>query len=96
MTEQGERREPVVTGLADIDPVGPLGLGLVVLVASVVGGLLTSGGLPWQFSPTAPGSTALTIGIFIVACVGWLLIGYGLLVVAAKVDAIFDMLRNRD
>ena len=30
------------------------------------------------------------------ACVGWLLIGYGLLVVAAKVDAIFDMLRNRD
>lgn len=48
MTEQGERREPVVTGLADIDPVGPLGLGLVVVV------------------------------------------------VAAKVDAIFDMLRNRD
>lgn len=95
MSEQGERREPVVTGLADVDPVGPLGLGLVVLVASVVGGLLTSGGLPWHFSPTAPGSTALTIVIFIVACVGWLLIGYGLLVVAAKVDAIFDMLRDR-
>lgn len=96
MTEQGERREPVVTGLADIDPVMPLGVGMVLIAVTVIGGFVVTGGLPWLMTPTAPGATTVTTLLFIGAWLGVVVLGYGLLIIAAKIDAIFDMVRGRD
>lgn len=96
MDESGERREPVVTGLADIDPVMPLSVGMLLVIVTIVGGFFTSGALPWAISPLSEGATTLTVLLFIGALLGWVFIGYGLLVIAAKVDAIYDMLRARD
>lgn len=96
MGDAGGQRAPVVTGLADIDPVTPLSVGMVLIAATVVGGFFTWGGLPWNMGPTSPGSTTLTVLLLIGSCVGWALIAYGVVIVAAKVDAIFDMLRGRD
>lgn len=95
MSESGER-EPVVTGLADIDPVTPLVVGMALVAVTLVGGFLTVGGVPWMMGPTSPGATTLTVLLFIGTCVGWALIGYCVVIVAAKVDAIFDMLRGRE
>ncbi|CAM4030932.1 hypothetical protein [Janibacter anophelis] len=81
MTEQGERREPVVTGLAAVDPLPWMLVGFVGAVVCGVGSLAMEG----------QASTWLGVG----ACLSVLLFVYGLVVVAAKVDAIFDMLRDR-
>ncbi|KRE39270.1 hypothetical protein ASG73_02740 [Janibacter sp. Soil728] len=96
MSEPGERREPVVTGLADIDPVMPLSSGMVVLVVVFFGSLVTNGTPPWTVPPTSDGASTLTTVLFVGSAIAVLLLAYGLLIVAAKVDAIYDMLRGRD
>lgn len=81
MAEQGEHREPVVTGLADLDPLPSMLGGLVGMVVLGVGALAMDG----------QATSVLAAG----AGLSGLLFVYGVVVVAAKVCAIFDMLRDR-
>lgn len=98
--EEPEPEAKVVSTLADKDPVPPLGTGILPLGVLVVLGVFVHGGLPWSFPPE-PGTdggdavTLAVLGLFVGSLLAWALIGWGLLITAAKVDDIWEMLRRQ-
>lgn len=100
MKPDEEPEVKVVSTLADKDPVPPLDTGMLLLGVLVVIGVFVHGGLPWSFPPE-PGPeggdavTLVVLGLFAGSLLAWALIGWGMLITAAKVDDIWEMLRRQ-
>ncbi len=99
MASDEEAEAKVVSTLADKDPVPPLGTGMILLGVLVVVGMFVHGGLPWSIPPAPDtagedGIALLVLGLFAGSLLAWALIGWGLLITAAKVDDIWEMVRR--
>lgn len=91
-----ERGAPVVSHLVDKDAVPFLGTGMALLGVLVVMGLLVHGGMPWTVPPSdgdEDGPRMVLLALLGGTLLAWTLIGYGLLITAAKVGDIREMLR---
>ncbi|WP_338748983.1 hypothetical protein [Janibacter alittae] len=88
------REEPHLSGLVDKDPVAPLVTGTVVLGALAALGIFATGWLPWtMWPPSGEDVTGLLIASLVAALVGWTSLAYGIVITAAKIDDLREMLR---
>lgn len=91
-----QRAEPHISGLVDKDPVPPLVTGTVVLGVLAALGIFATGWLPWaMWPPSGEDVTGLLIASLVVALIGWASLAYGIVITAAKVDDIRELLRGR-
>jgi protein-S-isoprenylcysteine O-methyltransferase Ste14 len=78
----------------DKDPVPPLVTGAVLLGVLAALGVFATGWLPWElWPPTGKEVTGLLIASLVGALVAWSSLAYGIVITAAKVDDIREMLR---
>lgn len=90
------REEPHLSGLVEKDPVPPLVTGTVVLGVLAALGIFATGWLPWaMWPPSGEDVTGLLIASLVVALIGWASLAYGIVITAAKIDDIREMLRER-
>ncbi len=90
------RQEPHLSGLVDKDPVPPLVTGTVVLGVLAALGIFATGWLPWaMWPPAGEDVTGLLIASLVAALVGWTSLAYGIVITAAKIDDLREMLRVR-
>lgn len=91
-----QREEPHVSGLVDKDPVPPLVVGSVVLGVLAALGIFATGWLPWaMWPPSGEAVTGLLIASLVAALIGWASLAYGIVITAAKIDDLREMLRDR-
>lgn len=95
--KRARRTEPHLSGLVDRDPVPPLVTGTVVLgVLGVLAalGIFATEWLPWaMWPPVGEDVTGLLIASLVAALVGWTSLAYGIVITAAKIDDLREMLR---
>lgn len=93
---KARRAEPHVSRLVDKDPVPPLVTGTVVLGVLAAMGIFATGWLPWtMWPPAGEDVTGLLIACLVAALVGWTSLAYGIVITAAKVDDLRELLRAR-
>ena len=90
------RIEPHLSRLVDKDPVAPLVTGTVVLGVLAALGIFATGWLPWaMWPPSGEEVTGLLSACLVAALVGWTSLAYGIVITAAKIDDLREMLHSR-
>lgn len=93
--EPGGDRPVVVSHLQDKDPVPWIAVGLLTQVVVWLIGLLVMGGAPGPGGQEAVPEPTVVEVLAIVETLAWVPVFYGVVILAAKVDDIWAMLRRQ-